>query len=258
MAEIILNLKSNWVHSKNRFAITDNFEKIIQFYLWGTPCNWTSSRWRGITEHGWPKEIWRKSSLKKYLMHAADLKDGYNYKKVKVLNDMSTVAAEISIGRNFPHYKMSNRVLIYNSSDNSDIMQIFYYIRCALAHGRFEKRIHDGTIIYAMEAVQKKGSEYSLRARMLLKEETLIEWMNTIIGGLSEFDSRLETLNSAYKDMIIKNLRGTSDKVTRKTLITSLPISKLDANRLVDALRDDKIIAYDNSKRTWQLIDSNN
>lgn len=59
-------------------------------------------------------------------------------------------------------------------------MSVFYHIRNAFAHGRFDFRILNNEKYYIMEDAYK---DLKVSARMILKKQTLLNWIDIIEGG---------------------------------------------------------------------------
>ena len=89
-----------------------------------------------MSTRGWNSNVWKDGKLKDYLVTSADLQQNVYYAIARKLDDMSRLESKIQINSN-PKCREHNRVIMYNNRKENDIMQLFYYIRCALAHGRF-------------------------------------------------------------------------------------------------------------------------
>lgn len=60
------------------------------------------------------------------------------------------------------------------------VLSAFFHIRNALAHGRFEIKKHGNFLYYYFEDVQRDKDGSKLTARMVLKEKTLLNWIDLI------------------------------------------------------------------------------
>lgn len=258
MKEEVCPLRPGWVKNKDDFEITEGFKKIIRFYLLGTPCSHTSASSESMKDRGWPQNVWKKLALKNYLLEVANLEKGFNYGVVRKVDDIAVSKSKILMNKGFQKRRNINRVLLYNDGKYGDMLQLFYYIRCAIAHGRFERYNESEKAVYVMEAVMKKGEKYFLRARIILFEEILLEWIDIILGGAAGLEKRMSERRSTYADKVITSIKDNEHlRVTREMLEESLPLNKIEKKRLIDSLRDSERINYDKSVKTWRVVESN-
>lgn len=258
MSEIITAFNAGWVHGKT--IPTDKiFNEIVGFYLWNLPVATTSSRSKGIEEYQWKKNVWKNGSLKKYLFNKAKLKDDFTYKKVTKLEQMSNAATTIGLDGNFQNSRDANRVLIYNGNHRNEMANIFYYIRCAFAHGRFcvyavhDKKDDNVSRIYALEAITRKRetTQYLVRARMILSEDTLLTWKKVIMDGPNKLAIHLEELDEEINNSILNILGNDFKELKKKDIVNSLPYSSSLINTAINNMRDTGLILYDNHKKCW-------
>ena len=167
MAELLAPFNPGWVHSKDALCMSDSLAELLKFYVWGTPCEGVSSSGMIMRKRGWPKDVWKTTQLRTYLLSVANLRDDETYKKVKTIESMTDAATTVGLGSGTFHSSRDcNRVVFYSDGSRPDMLSIFYYIRCAFAHGRFEIYSKaDSQQVYVLEAVQRKKSlECSVRA----------------------------------------------------------------------------------------------
>ena len=253
MANVLVNFKEGWIHDKDEIELSDDFIKIIKFFVWSTPCNKTSSSEKKMSTHGWNSNVWKDGKLKDYLITSAELQQNVNYAIARRLDDMSRLESNIHINGTFQKRRDSNRVIMYNSGKENDILQLFYYIRCALAHGRFQIYNDDNVITYVMEAAVKHRSDYILKARMILNEKTLVDWVDTIISGPDDLARRIQEVKGTNADFI-KQIIITNPGLSRPKICKRLNICITEAQRLFNQLRDDGMIKYDAKTHSWNVV----
>jgi hypothetical protein len=250
MKKIRVSFKAGWIDDKDKFDLSDDFIKIIKFFVWTTPCNGTSSSEKKMSTRGWNSNVWKDGKLKDYLVTSADLQQNVYYAIARKLDDMKSLESKINISTKCREH---NRVLMYNNGKENDLMQLFYYIRCALAHGRFRIYNDENDITYVMEATGKYRSDYILKARIILKEKTLVDWVDTIISGPDDFKRRIEELKGTSSDLIKQVIRN-KPGLSRDKICKSLNIRISEARRIFNQLRDDGIIMYDSKFRSWYVV----
>lgn len=254
MSLFTVAFKPGWIHTKDSLIYSNNFTSIINFYLFSTPCPNLSSSGQTMIDREWSKDVWKTPYLREYLLKIANLNDS-TYKKVTVLKEMSNGAATIKLNGTFQKKRDANRIVFYNGNKDSEFLNIFFYIRCAIAHGRFE--IHtdeDGNSIYMLEAVKKinKTDDYEVRARMILRESTLVEWATIIKNGQKSFEEIKQCVTKEIQIQIINAIQS-HPKITKRTLTDSLPFEKNEILTQTKILSTTKQIQYDKKKKTWVM-----
>ena len=89
------------------------------------------------------------------------------------------------VQKNFTKTRDVNRIVVYNS-ENNIMLSVFDHIRNSLAHGRFTIyedgfiALESGKNIYDKE---HKKNMIDVRARMILKKETIMKWIDIIESG---------------------------------------------------------------------------
>ncbi len=261
MSEITVSFTPGWITRKDNMNITDNQQKVLKFYLFGTPCSETSSCGRNMQQRGWPKDVWKNHELRNYLLAAAKLQAGLTYLKADKLEEMSDKATIVKLHNKFQTSRECNRVLFYSDGKRVDMLNILYYIRCALAHGRFEIYTdQNGCLTYVLEAITKKRGfdYYTVRARMVLSETTLIDWAETIMGGSQEFNQRYASLRQRIRDEIIVVIKSNTT-CKKRDISDILPYENSLVSQELKVLKSEGRVLYDNSQKRWRLseVDTN-
>lgn len=175
---------SGWIGEIDEELLNDNFKKIFMFYVIETPCKNVSSREKYIKDT-WGERVWRNTGpngLRARLLEQANLVVNNNYIVAKKMDDMSNILALVKLNNNFQSKLLINKIAFYKNKE-AEFENIFFYIRCSLAHGRFHiKKNNMDEIYYIMETGdhKKRENKVELKARMVIKEQTLIDWINII------------------------------------------------------------------------------
>ncbi len=255
MSEIDAPFYPGWVSSKNSFGKTQNQLKILRFFLFETPCDEISSSGVSMHKRGWPKDVWKKQDLRKYLLATAKLQDKGTYQKAIKLDDMSDKATAAGLHGLFHTNRDCNRIVYYTDSKQVDMLCILYYIRCAFAHGRFE--IYNKpkeSPVYVFESIKKNraSKKNSVRARIVLDEATLVDWAETIMGGELNFKQRycglLERIRKEICNAIVTN---TTSK--KKDIANVLPYENSLVNEQINELKNSGVVCYDAIQKRWAI-----
>lgn len=254
MAEVFMAFSPGWVHKKDKIVFSEPFSKIISFYLFGTPCDHVSSSGQTMSDLGWKKEVWKSPSLRAYLLSVANLQPDITYKKVPKLSDMAAALTASGLGGNFHTKRDMNRIAFYSDGSQVEILSILYYIRCAFAHGRFERYNNGGNPVYAFEAITKKRGtdKYILRARMMLSEETLILWREILSGGSSAFEAQKAQFHESVQAQI-KQAISENPIHRKKDLVAYLSYDDSVIYAQLKELTNRGEALYDASKRIWRI-----
>lgn len=253
MSEILESFNPGWITTKDNLEISESFSEIIKFFIFGTPCENVSSSGIRMLDRGWKKDVWKNGNLRTYLLISADLYTDKTYKKVTKLSEMSSESTKIGLNNRFHTKREINKVLYYTDKKNTDILTIFYYIRCALAHGRFQiyKTTKD-ELVYVLESITKKRGtkDFTVKARMILHEKTLVNWIKIILEGEDNFKNKITEMNVKIQDKIKDIIK--SNQLSKKDDITQF--LDYDKNYLLNQFNymiKSNVISYDKSKRIW-------
>lgn len=242
----------NWVIKEDNFIATENFMEIIKFYVFFTPCVNVSSSSISMTKRGWPRDVWKKLKLKKHLLEVAELDPGVSFVSTTKMDEYSAATNKLWGNKNFTKKLDKNRVFIYRQNKYNEILSLFFYIRCALAHGRFRIFEDDRGRIYAMEAITGSNDKYTLKARMIISEETLLKWAR-IISDKNLLERELEELAKKNEKRVLDFISN-NRKVTKKKIAKHIGVSRRKLDDIMDPLVDKKIIYFDYKKGSWFIV----
>ncbi|MBO4879861.1 MAG: hypothetical protein J5544_06335 [Clostridia bacterium] len=243
-----------WIKNKDSYKYSDPFKYILNFYLWGNPCKQVSSSGRTMEKRGWGKDVWRKKELRTYLFIQAGLVNGKNFVKSKSIDDIAKAVSTVDLNGHFQEKRDCNRLAFYSDDKQPDFLQIIFYIRCAFAHGRFE-RYENETTYYAIEAVTRKpgSNDCVLKARMMIKEDTLVEWAKTIVAGEKEFREKNHKLIDHVKHLIKKQIEAGQSQ-NKAAIIRATGIDTVIAKECFTAMSKDAEIVFDKKSKRWTVM----
>ncbi len=150
---------------KRSYTFSPEFERIIRFYLFEFPDLSVSRRARTSIEYN-----------SKRLRNLLEANSGLNRHTWRVVSQRE-VENELRNLRIFNNVNPNREIAVHMRSRNyNNSFALFYLIRCALAHGNFSQRDHERQTYYVFE------NKYNglLKGRALLKESTLIIWIDLI------------------------------------------------------------------------------
>lgn len=177
----IAPIKPGWIKKEiDEKYLNKKFIQIIVFYVVNSPCAGISYSGKEFKDYGWKKDMWKKPDLKNELFSVAGLIRDDTFVVAKRIDEIKKACVKGKVKKDFHKDRSREKIVIYKANDN-EFLSICRHIRNSFAHGRF--RIYDGSnedLIYVMEDGVKHDNEFQVRSRMILKESTLIEWMNIL------------------------------------------------------------------------------
>ena len=160
---------TTWSLKKN-YNFTEEFKEILRFYLLECPIEDVSRRADASVFNHWiPRE----------LRHRMEEASGLSANSWKMV---ATREVEQTLRDMNCYYKVNpNReVAVHIRSRNLNTPKaLIYLVRCALAHSSFSQRVSNGETFYVLENTNRNV----LKGRAVLKEKTLISWINLIKKG---------------------------------------------------------------------------
>lgn len=169
------------VQKKEKWAkieFTPKFQEILKFYLFETPVSEVSCRGKGFKEIGWSGSS-RFQMLERLL------------KSVSKIDDSNWIFTEIDAVEKLDLIKRTDIQYMVSSHDRGKVQSMIYAIRNALAHGSFS-RMNNGWYLF------ENRYRNNLKARMLIAEETLLDWIK-IIQTNPEFYSKKKVSKKGVK-----------------------------------------------------------
>ena len=107
---------------------------------------------------------------------------------------MSDAITKADLRTNFLTNLQTERITIYISNkEQSQFISVFNHIRNSIAHARFviskvEIEGHQKRVYIFQDGILEKN-KFKISARMVLREETLLKWIEIISGGEVEYNT---------------------------------------------------------------------
>ena len=185
-----------WVFDKD-FSFEDkNFTDIYRFYTIETPVENMSKRGISLAKYGWNKK-YITNVLKREIPSLNKNWKTITTKEKEKKEDLENIAQNISTlcKKNNIFEEVSDRreIFIHTNSKNNKTLSLLHAIRCAFAHGAFNRVEFYGEWFYFLENTFSGNS----KGRIVAKEVTLLKIME-IIKNPEKYD-RKETKNKGKK-----------------------------------------------------------
>lgn len=162
----------NWIKNNDIDFSDRNFQRIIDFYLLKSPAENLSARGRTLESYNWNNTYDLKRKI------GITSKHGF-FTFAETLAEMDEALKDSNLGKRFWE-NLNERACLYTVKNQ--LNALFYHIRNSFAHGRFDVVKSEADSIFVMEDVNKKN----VSARMVLKESTLLNWIDIIEHGESK------------------------------------------------------------------------
>ena len=191
MSTLRVSESPEWIKEKDfTKKELEMLKEILPFYVINTLQENYSYRGISVTEYGWSDNVWNTGILKEQLFHVANLTLNYNLFMVERLEGMNEVCHQAHLDDHFYQYRDQERIAIYVNSRSNLVLSIFKHIRNAFAHGRFVMYPIGDDYMFVMESVDHSNRSLVVKARMILRGSTLINWMNLIRKGPEQGEVR--------------------------------------------------------------------
>jgi hypothetical protein len=161
--------------------------RIVTFFVFHSPCRQLSAMSKSLEEYGW-NAPWKKPQYLQRKLKATSTNNGLIF-SAQTIGDMRQALEKSRLMGNLTDDLNTERIAIFNNQRNQ-FMSVFYHLRDAFAHGRlnmFDIGLEDD-YVFLFEDVRKNKSVYQVTARMILRKNTLLNWIELIEGGYIEND----------------------------------------------------------------------
>jgi len=184
VAKVYVDEIPQWIKEISIKEYDHDFIKILDFFQIHSPVPGLSAHCKTLKDYGWEypwkKPYWLNKQLKQEasnyeLLYSAKSKEKMdeNLRKADLMNNYPT-----DLGR--------ERICVVNNKKNQ-FMSVFYHIRNSLAHGRFfVKKMKKYTVI-VMEDVESGSGKRAVTGRMIIRKETLLNWIKLIKNGQKDY-----------------------------------------------------------------------
>lgn len=231
-----VSMNPSWISSEDTEKHwKDNLSDIFLFYVAFCSCKQYATQGRTLDFYKWKKNPW---SSKRYLKDNLDDAASKVFIKQRKMTEWYNVKSELgAVGKaNKDWYKSQSEFAVYSNVETNDYMSLFYHIRCALAHGRFNVFEHSGVKWYALENGIQKGKLFWIKARIVLKEETLLGWMKIITSVPQASPSK-----AAFA---VIDTMSHAPSITEQQLSDELNVTKNDIRCIIEELKKTVDLRY--------------
>ena len=160
--------------------------RIVTFFVFHSPCKSLSSMGKSLEEYGWHTPWKKPYHLNKQLKQAST-----NFNLIFSANsckNLSLALEKANLADPFPTEIDKERIAIVNNKKNQFI-SVFYHLRNAFAHCRINMVTVNNECTFILEDIVNKNDSQKckLSARMIIKKQTLLNWINIIENGEKEY-----------------------------------------------------------------------
>lgn len=245
------DFKPTWV-CNNEIKYDKNFVKIIDFYLFKTPAKETSSREIDMDKLGWNKNKQVQKDLFYYLLYTTNLVKDKNVISVSNSSELGKCLNKIGLDKDF--YNKIDETRICYIKDDRDVMNILYYIRCAIAHGRFVVLNNKNKKMYIMENIKKHNGNLCVKARFVIDESILLKWQDVINAGSDAMYNDINIIEQKIKNSVIKYIKNKTASNQNSILDFMNKTNLYHKNKSILEEMKNNDIVYDKSKKKWVTI----
>ncbi len=177
--KIFVDLRQGWFCNPiGSEFINKKYYSILDFYVVHSIISSLTYKSSSLRERGWGKKVFIKHDLRNALFK--------KFKKeqiaiVKTGIEFRNKLNQLNMNKGFHKYN-DEYIVLWQHYNLNQIESIFYHIRNSLAHGRFQIYKRNNGIVYCFESGIKNNAKemLELKARIILKESTLLEWIEII------------------------------------------------------------------------------
>ena len=178
--ELYIRIKFGWFQKvvPEQFK-TQNYYTILNYYLLEAATADQSFKHLELQNIGWPKNVFKKSTL--YNLMFLDFIDRNSIFIKEKKDDFKRALNELGFNKSFHKIRVEG-IVVQKKNGMNRINSILYHIRNSLAHGRFQIYSYGNDVFYCFESgiIKRKVDLFSLKSRMIIKEQTLLSWINIL------------------------------------------------------------------------------
>lgn len=189
--KVYTDFNAEWLQwiAPEQFDDADLF-RIVTFFVFHSPCPELSSMGKHLSAYNW-NTPWRKPFYLNRQLKQASINPKLLFSAATYEN-MSEALTKANLLAVFPSDIKTERVCVYNNMHNQ-FLSVFYHLRNAFAHCRLNMIDIDGECYFVMEDIIKEKKNgiccQKVTARMILRKQTLLNWIDIIEAGGKEFKS---------------------------------------------------------------------
>lgn len=184
---IVVEQYPNWLEPLPMHHSNARFMRIVQFYVFNSPCKVASWGRISMEQYGWIN-YWESQNFRNAIYDKAELTEFYPAEN-------ATELARIWPDKDNYSYSMEEFAYFVKTGEESPLMNMFHSIRNSFAHGRFRM---NGSYVF-FEDVKNNGQ--TVMARICLNITTLENWLHIIKCD----DSECGRLGKDIQEKMYKN-----------------------------------------------------
>ena len=236
-----------WV-SKNKIVLDKKSIKIFEFYVINTPCDNVSSRGTDMKKLGWSsnKEL---KILYEYMIEKVGLVKDKNIITVSNSGNIGNSFVKLKLNGEFYKNVKDSRFCYIN--DKGNLMSMLFYIRCALAHGRFAINESGGRKMYVLENIKNYNKKLSVKARFVIDEKILLDWIDIISSNKKTVENDISKIKKDIENKIKTFININIVKTESEILdYINSNINSIYRKTVLDEMKN-SIIKYDRTLKQW-------
>ena len=236
----------NWISDGDILNMDEDTRKIIYFFVAETPCKNESARGKTLSQYGWenddpPKE----GNFEEGLFEIAGLtKENlfFESKREKMKERFNET------GMTGAFYEKLGGNFIVSLVNRNRVLDIFRHIRNSIAHLRFDIKNTEFGTFFIFEDGAQNGKKFEVKARMILKKETLLKWIEWIKTGTEEVKKQTQEMDNKILEFVKNNSVQSMGEISEK-----LKYRKNKVENAIKRLKEQNKIEYRNRK--WNVIE---
>ena len=236
----------NWISDGDILNMDEDTRKIIYFFVAETPCKNESARGKTLSQYGWenddpPKE----GNFEEGLFEIAGLTKENLFLELK-REKMKERFNETGMTGAF--YEKLGGNFIVSLVNRNRVLDIFRHIRNSIAHLRFDIKNTELGTFFIFEDGAQNGKKFEVKARMILKKETLLKWIEWIKTGTEEVKKQIQEMDNKILEFVKNNSVQSMGEISEK-----LKYRKNKVENAIKRLKEQNKIEYRNRK--WNVIE---
>lgn len=236
----------NWISDGDILNMDEDTRKIIYFFVAETPCKNESARGKTLSQYGWenddpPKE----GNFEEGLFEIAGLTKENLFLELK-REKMKERFNETGMTGAF--YEKLGGNFIVSLVNRNRVLDIFRHIRNSIAHLRFDIKNTELGTFFIFEDGAQNGKKFEVKARMILKKETLLKWIEWIKTGTEEVKKQTQEMDNKILEFVKNNSVQSMGEISEK-----LKYRKNKVENAIKRLKEQNKIEYRNRK--WNVIE---
>lgn len=243
-----------WVKPSDVSFIRENedIREVIRFFVVNSPCANVSAREIDLTEYNWREKNPPKDKyLYNRLLSVAELVENDSLFIGESVDTTKDLFSTAGMKDDFWRKYTSNRIAIVNGGNL--IMTIFKVIRNCFAHCRFTIIPYNDVFVIAMENGLASADRFEVKARLILKLSTLVEWVRIVKEEHNE-EEKYERKNAIQVETALLDVIRLHGHEKIDDIIEKVSFDKLIVKEAKKRLITNGVIEYSPKKKKWIIL----